>query len=195
MKKSIVIISAVAALISGVKAESGTFWEFAGGLWIAPDVEGYTVTGGFLVEEYTVPVAFNMDAKFGYKWDMDHAVGDVAGTLGWYVGPVVGIDFGGDASYRFKVGEKGGFTVGPHVGLKYLAVPTWIGDNESYVEFDGTMGGLLGVKMTFGSRKVKGVLTADFIAAEFDAEGKNGGFPSESTLDMGGFIIQGGVQF
>lgn len=195
MKKKTAVFCSMLMIAGMVQAESGMFWEFAGGLWIAPDVEGYTVAGGFLIEEYDAGVAFNMDAKFGYQWDMDHAKADVAGMLGWYAGPVVGIDFGGDASYCFKVTESGGFTIGPHAGIKFFAAPTWIGDNDEYVEFDGTAGGLLGVKMTFGSRKVKGVLTADFIAAEFDAEPKNGGVISDSTLDMGGFIIQGGVQF
>lgn len=195
MKKSIAVIGVVLGLLSGAKAESGTYWEFVGGLWIAPDVEGYQVIGGGFIEEYTAGVAFNFDAKFGYEWEMDHARADLGGTLGWYLGPVIGIDFGGDASYRFKVTQSGGFTIGPHVGLKYLSVPTWIGDNEAYVEFDGTVGGLLGVKMTFGSRRVKGVLTADFVAAEFDAQGKNGGIVPDSTLDMGGFLIQGGVMF
>ncbi len=196
MSKS-VVVAVMALMMAGVvQAESGTFWEFTGGLWAVPEAEGFRVSdGGFIHEEYDAAVAFAMNAKFGYAFDMESTIADVAGIAGWYVGPVMGLTFGGDASYRFKFGEKGGFTIGPHVGLNYYALPTWLGSHDDYVEFDGTVGGLLGIKATFGSRKVRGVLTADFVAAKFDASPNNGGFPLESELDMGGFLIQGGIQF
>ncbi len=50
---------------------------------------------------------------------------------------------------------------------------------------DGLISALLGRR----------VLAADFVDAKFDASPKNGGGPSESELDMGGFLVQGGVQF
>ena len=196
MNKAIVV-AMMGLMVTGVaQAESGTFWEFTGGLWAVPEAEGFKVSDGVIwYEEYDTAAAFAMNAKFGYEFDMESGVADVAGIAGWYAGPVMGLTLGGDASYRFKFGEKGGFTIGPHIGLNYYAVPTWIGSHDDYVEFDGTVGGLLGIKATFGSKKVRGVLTADFVAAKFDASAKNGGGPSESELDMGGFLIQGGVQF
>ncbi len=196
MNKAAVVAVMALVVTSVAQAESGTFWEFTGGLWGIPEAKGFQVwRGSSLYEEYDAAVAFAMNAKFGYEFDMESAVADVAGLAGWYVGPIVGLTFGGDASYRFKLGEKGGFTIGPHIGLNLYTVPTWIGDFDDYVDFDGTVGGLLGIKATFGSRKVRGVLTVDFVAAKFDASPKNGGGLSESELDMGGFLIQGGVQF
>jgi len=196
MSKAVVVAVMALMVTSVAQAESGTFWEFTGGLWAVPEADGFAVTGGGLIEQYDAAIAFAMNAKFGYEFDMESGVADVAGLAGMYAGPVVGLTFGGDASYRFKFGEKGGFTIGPHVGLNLYTLPTWIGDNNDYVDFDGTVGGLLGIKATFGSRKVRGVLTADFVAAKFDAKSAGGGLgPSESELDMGGFLIQGGVQF
>ena len=194
-KATIVILMAVAT--AGIaQAESGTFWEFTGGLWAVPDADGFQVhTPGIWYEEYDSSVAFAANAKFGYAFDMESAVADVAGIAGIYAGPIVGLTLGADTSYRFKFSEKGGFTIGPHLGVNFYTMPTWIGDYDDYVDFDGTIGGVLGVKATFGSRKVRGVLTIDYVAAKFDASPSSGGYPSESELDMGGFLIQGGIQF
>ncbi len=74
---------------------------------------------------------------------------DIAGVGGFYVGPVAGITLGADTSFRFKFGEKkGAFVIGPHAGLNLYAFPGWIGDFDGVVEFDGTVGGLLGLKAT-----------------------------------------------
>jgi len=197
MNKTATVVMMALVMAGSARAESGTFWEFTGGLWAVPEADGFTVYdgGGIWSERYDSSVAVAMNAKFGYAFDMDTAVADVAGLAGMYAGPIVGMTLGADTSYRFKFGEKGGFTIGPHVGVNLYTLPVWIGDYDDNVEFDGTVGGLLGIKATFGSRKVRGVLTADFVAAKFDASSKNGGGPSESELDMGGFLIQGGIQF
>jgi hypothetical protein len=183
-------------MAGATQAESGTFWEFTGGLWTVPDADGFKVyDGGVWYEEYDASIAFAANAKFGYEFDMESGIADVAGLAGWYAGPIMGLTLGADTSYRFKFGESGGFTIGPHAGVNYYALPTWIGDYDEYVDFDETVGGVLGIKATFGSRKVRGVLTIDYVAAKFDASPSSGGGPSSSELDMGGFLIQGGVQF
>ena len=90
MSKAVVVAVMALMVTSVAQAESGTFWEFTGGLWAVPEADGFAVTGGGLIEQYDAAIAFAMNAKFGYEFDMESGVADVAGLAGMYAGPVVG---------------------------------------------------------------------------------------------------------
>ncbi|WP_372807254.1 hypothetical protein [Pontiella sp.] len=169
------------------------FVESTVGVWIVPDAEELAIRSGVMEERYDGEVAFVGNIKGGLEVDNTDYVADLAAVGGFYAGPVAGLNGGIETSFRIKA-DQWNMTIGPHVGVHYYAMPTWIGDYDDQVDLDGDWGWSVGLKATVG-KKLRGVLTIDYVDLDFDANGKSGGAVSTSKLDMHGIMICGGILF
>ncbi|MCF7817993.1 MAG: hypothetical protein K9M54_08935 [Kiritimatiellales bacterium] len=193
------IMVVIMGLASGAMAESKWFAEGTGGFWISPDMDGFQVRQGTAptyVETIDGQASLVGNLKAGLEFDESGYVVDVAGLGGFYGNDAIsGLLFGIDSSIRYKFGEqRGAFSIGPHAGFNAYTAPVWQGSLDEAVEFDPTVGGVLGVKATVGNDSIRFVFTLDYVAAEFDVSNDKGSSPND-TLDMSGFVVQVGIQF
>jgi hypothetical protein len=191
-----IVAVSVMGFVSGTLAESKFLAEGVAGLWYSPNLDGFEVMQGGGGEVISGDGSFIGNLKAGMEIEDSSSVLDVAAVGGVYGnGALYGYLLGGDASIRYKFSEKkGAFSMGPHFGLNYYAAPEWQGTYENAVDFEQTLGLLIGVKATFGGEKLRAVITLDYAATRFAVNPKLG-TANRDHLDMNGVILQAGIQF
>lgn len=192
----------VAGFVAGavgvsVYAETKLSAEVTGGLMVSQDMDEFTVAQGGMGEQISGTGSFVGAAKLGGRTEIDQSSIGYFGVFGGYANSALtGVNVGAEVDYLYRTGEKpGAFAIGPYGGIGYYFSPNWTGDYGDFVEFDGTVGGYLGLKATFGNENVRAVLLFGYQFIQYDARGGNGGSVSSDELDMGGLVAQAGVQF
>jgi hypothetical protein len=99
----------------------------------------------------------------------------------------------GVAAVRFKLGEVFGFplTLGPEGGVVYFFEPEWSDDISS--DFDGSLGFLGGLHVTWGTRALSLSISADYLYSKVDANPNANFTTSHGELDISGALIQVGI--
>ncbi len=192
----ILVAVSVIGLVSGVFAETKFLAEVTGGYWHSIDLDGFAVTQGGATEVLSGNGSAVDNLKLGVELYDEHSVVDFSLLGGFYGnGAYMGYQLGSDGSIRYKFRERqGAFTLGLHAGVNYYFAPSWDGLLENAVDFDGTIGGVFGIKSTYGWEKVRIVMTLDMVGASFKVTDKLG-TSNRKYLDMDGFVWQVGVQF
>jgi len=163
---------------------------------------------GFTVIEYSGWYSYTDTVTSNFMWipTVNAGVGintsplldiDITGGFGLFLaGGMVGYTGQADVAARFKLGEK--FSVGPHLGLMYIA-PSWIGAGVTEADditIEGATGIVLGGTLTAG-RKVAFVASVDKLMMSEMAVTSNypGTVYNTPTLDLSGWLFQLGVIF
>lgn len=160
---------------------------------ISPDIDGFKTTNGVVLEELDGYGSLFPTLKAGIGFGSDRHMIDLLGGVGylWNDG-FSAKTYSADAFFRFKVDQRGIFTVGPHIGVIRFN-PEW--DGPSKIDLADETGWVVGVGFTVGSPKVAFSAALDYLSAEFDVTPQAGWTANENTLDISGFLIQLGVQF
>ena len=160
---------------------------------VSPDIDGFKTTDGTVIEELEGYGSLYPSLKVGIGLESKTHIIDILGGAGylWNDG-FSAKTFSMDTFFRFKVDQRGIFTVGPHIGVIRFN-PEWDGPSE--IDLADETGWVLGVGFTVGSPKVAFAAALDYLDAEFDVTPQAGWTANENVLDISGFLIQLGVQF
>lgn len=160
---------------------------------ISPDVDGFKATDGILLEEVDGIGSLYPNLKAGIGFESETTIFDILAGIGYLWNDAFTANtFSGDLILRFKVDQRGIFTVGPHLGFIYFD-PDY--DGSAPVRFGSDTGLLGGVAFTVGSPRVAFSAALDYLKADFDVSTSGGWTTNQSRLDLSGFQVLLGVQF
>ena len=160
---------------------------------ISPDVDDFRVTNGILLEEIEGFGSLYPTLKAGIGFGSEKMIFDILGGVGYLWNDAFNATtYSGDLFLRFKVGQSGIFTLGPHVGVIYFD-PDY--DGVARVNLDSDTGFVGGLAFTVGSPRVAFSAAIDYLSAEFDVSTSGGWTANQSQLDISGIQIVLGVQF
>jgi hypothetical protein len=160
---------------------------------ISPDVDDFTTSNGVIFEEISGVGSLYPTFKAGIGLESRTTIIDILAGVGYLWNDAFNATtISGDLFVRFKIGQRGIFTLGPHVGIISFN-PDWDGTSEIVLQNETGWAG--GLALTVGSSRVAFSAVFDYLSADIGVEPSSGWTANKSTLDISGLLIQLGVQF
>jgi len=197
MRKAMIVICLVVALFS-IPAVGMADVDFVLEInplsyLISPDIDDFRTSNGIVFEEISGYGSLYPTLKAGIGLESRTMIIDLLAGVGYLWNDAFNATtISGDMFLRFKLGQRGIFTLGPHVGIISFK-PDWDGPSEIVLQDETGWAG--GLALTVGSPRVAFSAVFDYLSADFGVEPSGGWTANTSSLDISGLLIQLGVQF